>query len=252
MQESQGTTLPRMVILDDIDSTNLCAMRLIQANMAEHGLVVLAKHQTAGRGQRGKHWQSLPGQNLLFSMVIETKGWPLQQQFIWNMAVALACRELVEENVGAACKIKWPNDLFIGDKKAGGILIENVVRGEWNWTVVGVGMNILQRSFDEELLDKATSWAIEHSGKVAWDLEGLAIKLGKKLIDASDWQNRPKEICVDYNKHLYQLGEEITLKKGEFIERVRVLGVDDYGLIQIKRGEILESLVHGSSEWVIE
>lgn len=251
MQESQGTTLPRMVILDEIDSTNLYAMRLIQANMAEHGLVVLAKHQTAGKGQRGKKWHSLPGENLLFSMILQTKSWPLQQQFIWNMAVAIACRELVEEEVGVRCKIKWPNDMFIGDKKAGGILIENVVRGEWNWTVVGVGMNILQRSFDEELLHKATSWAIEYKGKVAWDLEGLAIKLGKKLIDASDWQNRPKEICAAYNKHLYRLGEEITIKKGEFIERVRVLGVDDYGLMQIKQGEIIESLVHGNSEWVV-
>ena len=251
MQESQGTTLPRMVILDEIDSTNLYAMQLIQANMAEHGLVVMAKHQTAGKGQRGKQWHSLPGENLLFSMVLQTKGWPLQQQFIWNMAVALACRELVAEEVDVECKIKWPNDLFIGDKKTGGILIENVVRGDWTWTVVGVGMNIHQSSFDKEIRHKASSWVIENKGKIAWDVEKIAIRLGKKILSVADWQHKQKEICANYNKHLYRLGEAIFMKNGEIIEQVLVLGVDEQGLIEIMRGQITEKLVHGERDWVV-
>lgn len=251
MQESQGTTLPRMVILDEIDSTNLYAMQLIQANMAEHGLVVMAKHQTAGKGQRGKQWQSLAGENLLFSMVLQTHGWPLQQQFIWNMAVALACRDLVAEEVDVECKIKWPNDLFIGDKKAGGILIENVVRGDWTWTVVGVGMNIHQTSFGEELQHKATSLAIENKRNVAWELEKIATRLGKKLLAVADWQEKQRKICADYNKHLYRLGEEVFMQKGDFVERVRVLGVDEQGLIKIMCGEIIEKLAHGERDWVL-
>lgn len=120
---------------------------------APHGLVVAAREQTAGRGQRGNTWESGPGLNLSFSIVLRPGDLHAARQFCISEAVALAVAETVEEElrrngVGDPVYVKWPNDIYVGDRKICGILIENTVTGTHiDKSIVGIGLNVNQREF---------------------------------------------------------------------------------------------------------
>src|SRR5687768_3851267 len=144
-------------VLNSVESTNNYAMARIHAGLAGHGDAYFALEQTAGKGQRGKTWMAQPGENITISIVLNTEPLISSQQFLLSAAVALACYDLLTEKLGDEVKIKWPNDLYWRDRKAGGILIENVVSsgkseaGHWRWSVVGVGININQTIFPGEI-----------------------------------------------------------------------------------------------------
>src|SRR5690606_38514963 len=114
-----------IIELDEIDSTNNYAMGLLNADKACMGLTIVARSQTKGKGQRGRVWQDQPGASLSMSMIVEPER-GLDAQFVFIAQVALAVADALQgldNNMDVA--IKWPNDIIINDKKAGGILIEN-------------------------------------------------------------------------------------------------------------------------------
>jgi BirA family biotin operon repressor/biotin-[acetyl-CoA-carboxylase] ligase len=119
-------------------------MQQVHAGMAKHGMAYMALTQTAGKGQRGKTWDSAPGQNIAMSLVLEPKSIQLSQQFCLNMAIASCCRSFFDQYAGGNTLIKWPNDIYWNDRKAGGILIESVIAASasdnWKWAVVGIGI----------------------------------------------------------------------------------------------------------------
>jgi BirA family biotin operon repressor/biotin-[acetyl-CoA-carboxylase] ligase len=112
-----------------------------------HGDAVIAKEQTAGRGQRGNRWSSNPGENLTFSLVWEPTFLEAKRQFLLSEAVALALTDtLGEYNIKA--KIKWTNDIYVGRKKICGILIEHDIEGtHLSRSIIGVGLNVNQAEF---------------------------------------------------------------------------------------------------------
>jgi len=114
-----------------------------------HGTVVITDHQTAGRGQRGNSWEASPGENLTFSLFIKPDGMAARDQFYISEAVALGITDvlntLLSDNVVA---IKWPNDIYVDDRKICGILIENSLTGSFiGYSIAGIGLNVNQRSF---------------------------------------------------------------------------------------------------------
>ncbi|BDC98076.1 biotin--[acetyl-CoA-carboxylase] ligase [Persicobacter psychrovividus] len=121
-----------------------------------NGTVIVAEDQTAGRGQRGNHWESEPGKNLTFSAAVQLPFVHLSEQFYISMVVALSIYEVLEQYIPSdLLKLKWPNDILVGEQKICGILIENVIRaGKIDWCVIGVGLNVNQMSFQ---LDRAIS-----------------------------------------------------------------------------------------------
>jgi len=144
-----GTVLYHFTV---VDSTNVCAAKLLSQNRLKPGTIVLTDHQTAGQGQIGRDWHSAPGLNLCLSCVLYPKIHP-QQQFQISMAVALAVRE----TVAAICKeravcIKWPNDVYVGDLKIAGILIQNAIQGNGiTSSIAGIGLNVNEVDFPEHL-----------------------------------------------------------------------------------------------------
>lgn len=112
------------------------------------GSLVWADEQTSGRGQRGNSWESEPGANLTFSFTVAPSGLRMERAFALSEAVSLAVVETLGD-VGVEARIKWPNDIYVGDRKICGILIENTVRanGYVSLSVVGVGLNVNQRIF---------------------------------------------------------------------------------------------------------
>ncbi len=186
-------------------------MQQAQDGLAKQGSAWFATEQTAGKGQRGKSWAGEKGKNIAMSVVLVPGESKITSQFHLSAVVALACFEFLKQYAGDEMKIKWPNDLFWRDRKAGGILIENKLYGKaWKWAVVGIGININQRVFNKELGHAISLKQI--TGKnfntiaLAKELHGL---LMKKLAEAGT----PDEIMQQYNQHLYKINELVTLRK---------------------------------------
>lgn len=121
----------------------------LSAEDTPHGTVVTAREQTAGRGQRGNSWESESGANLTFSLVLRPHRWPAARQFELSMAVATGvCRALRRALPDAGVRVKWPNDIYAGDLKMVGILIENTVSGPFiTRSIAGIGINVNQTVF---------------------------------------------------------------------------------------------------------
>jgi BirA family biotin operon repressor/biotin-[acetyl-CoA-carboxylase] ligase len=134
-----------------IDSTNARAKELATAG-APGGLVVTAEEQTAGRGRRGHSWFGPPGSLLCSALLRPFDGDPLL-----SLAAPLAVCEAAQEVAPVRCQVKWPNDVWIEDRKTAGILVE--ARPDEGWAVIGVGLNVAvpPEEFPEELRDTATS-----------------------------------------------------------------------------------------------
>jgi len=126
---------------DEIESTNVEAKELAMAGAPE-GTVVIAELQRAGRGRLGRRWTSPAGKGLLFSVILRPT-LPMSRAHMLTIVAAVAAARGIEAQTDAAVRIKWPNDLFVGDRKAGGILLE--VAGEQDvveWVIVGIGINV--------------------------------------------------------------------------------------------------------------
>ncbi|SHK37831.1 BirA family transcriptional regulator, biotin operon repressor / biotin-[acetyl-CoA-carboxylase] ligase [Hymenobacter psychrotolerans DSM 18569] len=140
----------QVVWLPECASTNTEAQHLIGENRATDGCVVITDKQTAGRGQRGNRWEANPGENLTMSVIWRPTFLPAQDQFLLSQAVALAVHDWASALLGpdGALRVKWPNDIYYGNRKLGGILIENTLSGAMiQHSVVGIGLNVNQREF---------------------------------------------------------------------------------------------------------
>jgi BirA family biotin operon repressor/biotin-[acetyl-CoA-carboxylase] ligase len=196
-----------LIELSTIDSTNIYAMAQIKAGLAKSGSCYTADFQTNGKGQHGRVWESNKGQNLLCSYILELntldalKNWTPADQIGFSAAIALGVRAFFAAFAGSETKIKKPNDIYFSDRKAGGILIENLVRGqEWTWTVIGIGMNINQTEFSPEAFNSVSSnpISLQEITNQSWDIKKMQEHLSEALNDAiHDW---------------LQFGEEATLK----------------------------------------
>ena len=174
-----------LIELFEIDSTNMYAMEQIHAQKALSGSVYQTDFQTNGKGQHGRIWESHRGENLLCTYILELnalkqgKNWVPSQQLGLSAAVALGAQAFFMEFAGEETKIKKPNDIYWRDRKAGGILIENIVRGtDWTWTVIGIGLNINQTQFSNEAGNPVSLKQI--TGK-DWDIKAMQKKLAESL-----------------------------------------------------------------------
>jgi len=237
-------------ILDTVDSTNNYAMARVQAGMASHGMTWFAHEQTAGKGQRGKGWETQPGKNIAMSIVFQPEFLDARQQFYLSATIALVCFEFFSGYAGDETKIKWPNDLFWRDRKAGGVLIENVFHGKkWKWAIVGIGININQVNFGKAVKNPVSLKQI--TGKefdtvaLAKELYALLIKKIPELTAKSF-----DKILEDYNTHLYKLNKNVLLKKEGSIFETVIKAVSAEGkLLTVDAAD--REFDFGEVEWVL-
>ncbi|MEY4812074.1 MAG: biotin--[acetyl-CoA-carboxylase] ligase [Chitinophagia bacterium] len=186
-----------LIKLSTIDSTNIYAMAQIKEGLAKSGSCYTADFQTKGKGQHGRIWESSKGQNLLCSYILELKtldtlkNWTPTDQIGFSAAIALGARAFFAAFAGSKTKIKKPNDIYFNDRKAGGILIENLVRGqEWTWAVIGIGMNINQTAFSSAAVNSVSSnpISLQEITNQSWDIQKLQAHLSEALNNAiQDW-----------------------------------------------------------------
>lgn len=175
------------------DSTNARARELALAG-APGGTIVTAAEQSAGRGRQGRTWSAPPGKALLMSAIVRDLS---RRDALLPLAVPVAVAEACDEFAGARCRIKWPNDVWIGDRKLSGILLEG--RPQEGWAVIGVGLNVgtTRSEFPKELRERGTSLAIESGTDPGVEpvLAAVLAALERRLADAHDailaaWRER--------------------------------------------------------------
>ena len=159
-------------------STNTDAMAEARGG-APHGSVYFADEQLAGRGRGDHRWQSVAGEGLYVSVLLRL-ALPTARLPLLPLAVGLAAAEAIRSTSGLTADLRWPNDLLIGDRKAGGILVESKTEGsDLAFAVVGIGINVHQRGFDPGLATPATSLDLAAGRKVS--RQQLLIVLLKSL-----------------------------------------------------------------------
>ena len=159
---------------EQLDSTNTKASELALEG-AEHGTVVVAGCQTAGKGRRGRTWESPSEDNIYMSILLRPE-FEADRAPMITLVMAYSVAKVLQENGFADVQIKWPNDLVLSGKKVCGILTEMHLQGTTiDSIVVGVGVNVNTTSFLEELVDKATSLFLE-CGKLL-DKEQLIVDI---------------------------------------------------------------------------
>src|SRR5690606_16121061 len=140
-----------LITLKRVSSTNdYLKQELSKSTPFNEGTVIMAEEQTAGKGQKGSKWISDPGKNLTFSLLLKPTFLSPVHQFDLNIAVCVSIFETLFPLMGNQVKMKWPNDIFVNDKKLGGILIENILQGNsWKESIIGIGINVNQEDFGD-------------------------------------------------------------------------------------------------------
>ena len=242
-------TSSSFVILKQVDSTNNYAMAMVHAGMAKHGNAWFSGHQTAGKGQRGKVWVSGERDNIALSVVLKPKLLNIVHLFQLSAAIALATYDFFSKYAGDETTIKWPNDIYWRDRKAGGVLIENKFSGNnWKWAVVGIGININQRQFDEGLMNPVSLMQI--TGKI-FDPVALAEELHQLILKRThELLTKPFEIILaEYNQHLYKMQKIVRLKRNNMVFETMIMGVASQGQL-VTNDAIEKHFEFGEVEWV--
>ncbi len=234
----------------EVDSTNNYAMAQVQASLAVAGTAWFAHKQTSGKGQRGKTWFSKEKENIILSIAIDPAPLTIANQFTLSAVCALACVELIGRYTDTAIKIKWPNDVYMGDRKAGGILIENVLQGDrWKFSVVGIGINVNQTAFSDDV-PNATSLAAVTGNTydpllLARELCVIFEKMWQKIESGST-----EAIIQEYNHKLFKLNEIVNFKMDNAVLSAKVLGVNDSGELILDTGEEITVPI-GQISWLL-
>ena len=225
-----------------LESTQNYALELLSKTKPIEGTAILTYNQSSGRGQYGTLWQTEPGKNISVSFIFYPGFIPLKQQFILSKAIALAVAETVSYFVTVKVFIKWPNDIIANDKKLGGILINNSIQGDkWVHSVVGIGLNINQSSFPENLPHAASIYNITNQ-KI--NLEDVVFLLKEKLMKYYQFliDGKYEEINRLYFNSLFGLNKELNYirKSGERFHGT-IEGIEESGSILLKTNSGIES-----------
>jgi len=192
---------------EEVDSTNRLALDEARGG-ADAGLVVVADHQHAGRGRRGRAWTAPPGSSLLMSLLLRPALLPEQLQLL-TMAAGLALADAVREVAGVDAALKWPNDLVVGERKLAGLLAETELgpTGDVRAVVVGIGCNVTWAGYPAELADTATACDREAGRPVERDqlLDRLLDRYAARLDDLD-------AVPADYRRRLATLGRTVRVE----------------------------------------
>ena len=197
--------------------------------------VIMAKNQTAGKGQRGNVWQTLPHQNLTASFLLSPLNLPLSKQFLLTIVSSLAVYDTLIAFTPKMVHIKWPNDILLDAKKVAGILIENKISATCSaHSIIGIGLNIYQDGFAPEIAHKTTSLILENPG-LEVPVEEFAKLLQQKLKYYMEIAlAQQQELLALYNQRLFNRN---LIKQYQFLDQLvegEIVQVEMDGLLQIR------------------
>ena len=215
------------------ESTNNYATGQVRDNETEAGTVFLAYDQTAGRGQLNNRWESEAGKNLTFSVFLEPTFLEIQRQYMLSKVVCLGLESFLSQFTEGV-KIKWPNDIYVADRKICGMLIENaIMNGRISQSIIGVGLNINQTRF---LSDAPNPVSLKMLTGVDYDLDDLLTGLLEQL-DQSYQRlvaEHFDELDIEFQQKLYRLEEWHPFKDDKHHYTGKIIGVNEIGQLKIE------------------
>lgn len=221
-----------IISLAETESTNNYAMQMVSDKYRE-GTVVLAQYQSSGRGQAGSYWESEAGKNLLMSLILEPKFLEAGKQFYLSMIVSLALVDLLNNHLKHV-RIKWPNDIYVGNRKIAGILIEQSVKGAFIETsVVGIGLNVNQLNFYSDAPNPVSMKQVTGQN---YALDSI---LDEFLQELDRWYNLLREKNFDnieksYLQNLFRMNKWHEYRTHEEKFSARIVGVGEFGQLQLE------------------
>lgn len=229
-------TAPKTIRLEETDSTNREAFRILEHTPLPEGTVIVAAHQHSGRGQGKTTWESAPGLNLTFSLILRPIFLHPAKQFLLNQTIAMGLREgLAGILADSGILIKWPNDIYYEKSKISGTLIENQILGnQFEVSVAGIGINVNQAVFASDAPNPVSMKNI--TGRT-YDLNNTMEIIIKSIMN---WYNKlitgkHEEIQKSYQEYLLGFGKPLKYLAGEEIFSGTITGLDEYGRLIIER-----------------
>jgi len=235
--------VPDVCFYESTDSTNIRAKETAQTGFS-HGTLIVADRQTAGKGRRGRTWESPQGKNIYFTLILKPEFSPDKASML-TLVMALAVAKGIEKYRGNPW-IKWPNDIVMKDKKVCGILTEMGLAGSTiDHVLIGVGINVYKQGFAPELADKATSLEAELGIKISRPELIAAIleefwKAYGMFCEAEDLSL----LAGEYNQRLINKDREVCVldPKGEYTGRAK--GITSTGELRVELPDGSEELVY--------
>lgn len=189
-------------------------------------------NQTAGRGQAGNHWESEPNKNLTFSTLFDITDIHVENQFVLSQIVPLAIKNVLQpllKDTTKKIRIKWPNDIYYGDKKLGGILIEHsIIDGKISYSIAGIGLNINQTIF---LSDAPNPVSLKQITGREYDLDVTLDQIIAEFKRLKPLIYQPAELKSLYMNDLYRIDNYYKFKSDNKIFEAQITDVASNGLI---------------------
>lgn len=222
-----------IIILNEVCSANNYANNLIVSKQAVEGTAVLAYYQTKGKGQCGNSWESESGKNILMSIVLFPDFLAIENLFMISKITSLALADFLLNEIDDV-SIKWPNDLYIGNKKIAGILIENNVKGHTLYSsVLGIGLNVNQKQFFSNAPNPVSLTNI--TGK-DYDIEILAAKIYSLVFEYYSMlkEGQTDQINLQYFDKLFRKNTWTKFRKEGIEFEARIKGIGEFGQLQLE------------------
>ena len=229
------------IFLNEVDSTNNYANQLVLTKAAEEGTVVLARYQNSGKGQKGNSWESEAGKNLLASFILCPVFLKAAEQFYVSKIISLSIAEVLQAKT-KDISIKWPNDIYAGNRKIAGILIENSVLGQnIETSITGIGLNLNQEVFVSGAPNPVSLKQL--TGK-DHEIQQFADDL---FVVIEKWYGKLKsfkfsEIDTIYHQSLFRMKEWANYSAEGKTFEARIIGTGSFGQLQLEHpdGKITE------------
>ena len=229
----------KIVRLESVDSTNNYTANLIKSGELVHGSVIMAVEQTNGRGQMGAEWLVKPVENLTFSIFLDNVNLSVDNQFFLTRLVSVSLIDFLA-NFNIPAMIKWPNDLFVNDKKIAGVLIENNVSGSFiQKSIIGIGLNVNQSEFGNL---EATSLYLKTG--IHRSMDDVLFSFIKSFNNRIAEGETNSKLEADYLKYLHLLNVKSRFEDKDGTFEGTILGVAANGQLRVEKStrELLYSL----------
>jgi len=227
---------------DEVESTN--STLLSSKEFGQNGTVLLAEHQTKGRGRKERIWISNSGQNLTFSILLK-EDFKEKKINLINLGSSLAVAQALENLFQLNVELKWPNDVLVDKKKISGILLESTSKGnKINKVVVGVGINVNQPNFPGKFDIQPTSIRKEFKSIVSRErVLSEVLNLFEDIVDI--WKKDPEKILNDWRNRCKLIGERIKIIEEDKIRTGIFNDIDEDGFLILKVADKLEKIHFG-------
>ncbi|MCF8336168.1 MAG: biotin--[acetyl-CoA-carboxylase] ligase [Bacteroidales bacterium] len=231
----------KIISLLSVDSTNDYARSLLSKETPEEGTIIISGDQKQGRGYGDNVWHSKRGKNLLFSIILYPEFISANTQFLISKVICLGICDYLSSYISDV-SIKWPNDIYVDDRKIAGILIENdLVGSSMKNSIVGIGINVNQEKFPADIPNPVSlNQMIEKKLVLKDELKNLSGFLEKRYQMLA--RGMDDKIRKDYHEKLFRLNEMSWYQNGAEKFKAKIIGVSDYGqlILENQSGKTLE------------